>query len=182
VGAGRLAHCERTAALCRDVAAGQPALGIDPERAALAGLVHDWGRGEGDGPALVAYAERAGIAVSDAARREPLALLHAPVGAHALRARGLGDEDVLRAVAYHTVGRPGMTRLEMLVYTADFCEPGRGHEGAAGVRAALSADLIAAARQATAHTLRHLLERGRAIELGSVETWNDLVMRGAVAG
>jgi predicted HD superfamily hydrolase involved in NAD metabolism len=171
----RLAHCERTAALCRAVAQGQPALGLDPEEAALAGLVHDWGRGEGDAEAMLAAAERLGVPVGRAARRRPLSLLHAPVGSASLRAAGLESERVLRAVALHTAGGAGMGNLELLVYTADYCEPGRTHATAAAVRACLMRDLRAAARLATRYTIEHLLERGDMVEAAAVELWNDLL-------
>ena len=178
VDAGRLAHCERTSALCRAVAVAHPQWGIDPDRAALAGLVHDWGRGEGGGPALLDAALQYGIEVSEAARRSPVALLHAPVGARRLREAGLADEGILAAVAYHTVGRAGMDRLALLVYTADFCEPGRTHAGAAAVRDLLSDDLVSAARLATRCTVGHLLKRGSPVEAGAIALWNDLVTRG----
>lgn len=178
----RLAHCERTALLCREAAAAHPAWGVDPERAALAGLLHDWGRGEGTAEAMLAAAARYGVPVSPAARRRPVALLHAPVGAASLRAAGLVDEEVLTAVALHTVGAAGMGALSLLVYTADFCEPGRTHPGACEVRAVLAADLRAAARLATRYTLEHLLAGGEMVEAGAVALWNDLVRLGEVDG
>lgn len=175
MGPERLAHCERTAALCRAVAEAQPELGVDPDTAALAGLVHDWGRGEGDDGAMLRAAARLGVAVGRAARRRPVALLHAPVGAEGLRRAGLESGEVLRAVALHTAGAAGMGNLELLVYTADYCEPGRTHPGAADVRALLDRDLRAAARLATRQTIEHLMARGDMVERSAIDLWNDLV-------
>ncbi len=173
----RLAHCERTAALCRAVAERQADLGLDPDDAALAGLLHDWGRGEGDADAMLAAAGRLGVPVGRAAERRPVALLHAPVGAASLRQAGLRSEAILRAVALHTAGGPGMGTLELLVYTADYCEPGRGHAHAGEVRAVLTGgdDLRGAARLATRYTVEHLLDRGDMVEPSAVELWNDLL-------
>lgn len=164
--------------MCRMAALAHAEWGVDPDRAALAGLVHDWGRGEGDGATLLDVALRDGIEVSEAARRSPLALLHAPVGAACLRRAGLGDEGILAAVAHHTVGRAGMDGLALLVYTADFCEPGRTHLGAPEVRGLLTQDLVAAARLATRYTVEHLMARGSPVEPGAIALWNDLVTRG----
>ena len=163
--------------MCRAVAERRPGLGIDPATAALAGLVHDWGRGEGGADAMLAAAARLGVEVSSAARRAPVALLHAPVGAKSLCAHGLTDPGLLRAVANHTVGEAGMGPLELLVYTADFCEPGRTHPGAAEVRALLERDLVGAARLATRCTIEHLLRQGTLVEPGALALWNDLVTR-----
>ena len=33
--------------------------------------------------------------------------------------------DILNAIRYHTTGRPNMSRLEKMVYIADYIEPGR---------------------------------------------------------
>lgn len=171
----RLAHCERTADLCRLVAEGQPELGVAPADAALAGLVHDWGRGEGGDEAMLRAAARFGVAVDRAARRRPVSLLHAPVGAAALRQNGLDSEAILRAVCLHTVGAAGMSNLELLVYTADYSEPGRTHPYAREVRGLLTRDLRSAARLAVRRTVEHLLARGEMVERGAVDLWNDLV-------
>ena len=46
--------------------------------------------------------------------------LHAPVGALvAQRDFGVFDEEILKAIRYHTVAHPNMTQLEMIVFLAD---------------------------------------------------------------
>lgn len=35
------------------------------------------------------------------------------------------DDDVLNAIRYHTTGRPDMSRLEKIIYIADYIEPNR---------------------------------------------------------
>jgi predicted HD superfamily hydrolase involved in NAD metabolism len=54
---------------------------------------------------------------------------------------GVEDEDVLNAVRYHTTGRAGMSRLEMIVFLADTLEPGRTYEEADELRALAFEDL-----------------------------------------
>ncbi len=54
------------------------------------------------------------------------ALMHSLVGAYlAAEEYGEQDPDVLRAIACHTTGKVGMTRLDMVVYLADKIEPTR---------------------------------------------------------
>lgn len=51
-------------------------------------------------------------------------LLHAKVGAfYAMHKYKINDKAIIRAILYHTTGRPEMTLLEKIIYVADFIEP-----------------------------------------------------------
>lgn len=53
-------------------------------------------------------------------------LLHAKLGAYLAKAKyRVGDTEILSAIACHTTGKPDMTRLEQILYIADYIEPGR---------------------------------------------------------
>lgn len=53
-------------------------------------------------------------------------VLHAFAGAaEAKRQYPRLDSDILNAIAFHTTGRPGMSRLEKIIYCADYIEPNR---------------------------------------------------------
>ena len=53
-------------------------------------------------------------------------LLHSAAGAAIAAVEfGVTDEDVLNAIRYHTTGRAEMSRLEKIIYLADFIEPNR---------------------------------------------------------
>ena len=53
-------------------------------------------------------------------------LCHGPLGAEvARREYGVTDEEVLNAIRYHTTGRPEMTKLEQIIFIADYIEPQR---------------------------------------------------------
>ncbi|MDE6601881.1 MAG: bis(5'-nucleosyl)-tetraphosphatase (symmetrical) YqeK [Lachnospiraceae bacterium] len=97
----------------------------DMEKAMKAGLLHDCAKSM-HGSELVAICEKAYLNVTAVERSNPTALLHAKVGAYlAERKYGVTDEDILNAIRYHTTGRPNMSRLEKMVYIADYIEPGR---------------------------------------------------------
>lgn len=175
---GRVAHCLRTAGLAQLLA---PTWLVDPDKARLAGLLHDWGRGL-SAAELLAEAARRHLPISAAARLRPVALLHAPVGAALLAEKGMEDLEILRAVALHTVGAAGMSRLEALVFVADYAEPGRTHPQATIVRRLARTDPAEAVRQATAATLRFLIESGEPVEGAMLDLWNDLRIRALEEG
>jgi predicted HD superfamily hydrolase involved in NAD metabolism len=98
--------------------------GVDPERARLAGLLHDLARLYSP-ERLIAECEARGIEIDEAARRHPT-LLHAPLGAALARELfGVHDAEVLSAIEKHTIGADEMSPLDRVVYLADSLEPGR---------------------------------------------------------
>jgi predicted HD superfamily hydrolase involved in NAD metabolism len=116
---GLLDHCVRTSQTARALALNA---GVDPERAALAGLLHDVARAYSD-QELLAAAVRYDLPVDEVEHRAPI-LLHGPVGAAWVRRElGLVDEEVLAAIAWHTTGRAAMSALEKVVFLADKVEP-----------------------------------------------------------
>lgn len=86
-------------------------------------------------------------------------LWHAPVGAYLVKLEvGIGDEEILDAIRYHTTGRVDMTLLEKVVYLADYIEPGRKFPGVDEVRELAKTNLDRAVCQALENTI-HFLER-----------------------
>lgn len=53
-------------------------------------------------------------------------LLHSKAGAVLARNKyGINDDDVLSAITFHTTGKPNMTLLEKIIFSADYIEPSR---------------------------------------------------------
>jgi HD superfamily phosphohydrolase YqeK len=95
--------------------------GEDPKKAEIAALFHD-------------YAKDKRLADND--------VLHGSLAADAIRGEyGIEDEDILNAVRYHTTGRRGMSRLELIVFLADTLEPARDYPGVEALRAITERDL-----------------------------------------
>ena len=109
-----LAHAERTAEVARRLAV---AHGEDPDRAELAGLVHDVADRYSDRE-LLGLAGHYGIPVTLTEARVPR-LLHARVGAELLREAGVRDEELLDAVREHITGGPRMSLLAKITFVAD---------------------------------------------------------------
>lgn len=99
--------------------------GENMENAMTAGLLHDCAKSK-HGSELVAICEKAHLNVSAVERSNPTSLLHAKAGAYLAEHKyGVEEMDILNAIRYHTTGRPDMSRLEKILYIADYIEPGR---------------------------------------------------------
>ena len=129
--------------------------GEDIEKARVAALLHDCARCLDSQEMRRLVGEKAG----DNALR---ALMHAPAGAELARQKyGVRDEAVLSAIRWHTTGHEGMTRLEKIVYLADFIEPNRpDYPGLSELRSEAFRDLDRAVRMAAESTMRYVRARG----------------------
>ena len=60
-------------------------------------------------------------------QRDNPELLHAKAGSILARDKYKtgDDEEILGSICWHTTGRPGMTLLEEIIFTADYIEPNR---------------------------------------------------------
>lgn len=151
--------------------------GEDPDRARRAGLLHDLAK-EMPGPALARYVRAHRVPVPGAAeilRRKAHALLHAHVSAHrAAREWGEKDRGVLSAVARHTLGHPRLSRLDQILYVADFSSPDRPYGAARAVRRLARRDLRAALRETVRRKIEHVVFVGRFLHPETVRLWNAL--------
>lgn len=98
--------------------------GEDPEKARLAGLLHDCAKHLSGEKALEMCAKY-DLPVNNIEKNNPF-LLHGKVGALIAQKKfNVDDEDILNAITYHTTGRPGMSLLEKIIYVSDYIEPNR---------------------------------------------------------
>ncbi|MDO4522853.1 MAG: bis(5'-nucleosyl)-tetraphosphatase (symmetrical) YqeK [Eubacteriales bacterium] len=96
----------------------------DMEKAQVAGVLHDCAKCMPDAKKLK-ICKKHGIEISELEASSPY-LLHGKVGAFLAKEKyGIEDEDILNAITYHTTGRPDMSKLEKIVYIADYMEPHR---------------------------------------------------------
>lgn len=98
--------------------------GYNEDKAILGGVLHDCARYLSN-DALLQECDLRHISITEIERSCPV-LLHAKVGALFARIKyGVEDEEVINAITYHTTGRPKMTLLEKIIFTADYIEPYR---------------------------------------------------------
>ena len=162
-----LEHCRRVSVQARQMA---ERFGADEEQAALAGLCHDCAKM----PGALETALQCGIEL-DEYERGNRELPHAKLGAYiAEHIFGIGEEEILDSIRYHTVGRADMTVLDKIIYLADCIEPARDYPGVEAVRDAAERDLDKAVRLQVINTLAYLLRRERIIHPNSVALYNAL--------
>ncbi|MEQ0487490.1 bis(5'-nucleosyl)-tetraphosphatase (symmetrical) YqeK [Anaerococcus murdochii] len=105
--------------------------GLDPKKAYLAGLIHDCAKYNEE-----AYIKKYNIDFSIypvSSIKDPV--LHSFLGAEvAKKVYNIYDRDVLKAIEYHTTGRPDMSDLEKIIFIADAIEPARDFEGIDKIR------------------------------------------------
>lgn len=98
--------------------------GVSHRDALVAGLLHDCAKNIPE-EKLWEQCISLNIPLSEGEKRIP-ELLHAAYGAYLAKEEyGIQQEDILLAIRNHTLGRPGMTSLEQIVYLADYLEPER---------------------------------------------------------
>ena len=130
VGGARLRDCVSVAERMWSIA---PATGVDPEKAAIAGFLHDMCKSMPQ-EEMLAAAESYGIPINEVQRKRPT-LLHGLVAAEEARHQlGIHDDAVHEAIAWHVTGKPDIGPLALSLYYADFSEPLRTHEEAAQAR------------------------------------------------
>ena len=96
-------------------------------QAMYAGLLHDCAKCLSN-KKLISICEKNDLPISETELQNPAALLHAKVGSFLAKEKyEIEDDDILNAIRYHTTGRPDMSKLEKILYIADYIEPGRKH-------------------------------------------------------
>ncbi len=150
--------------------------GCDAEKAAKAALLHDCAKPL-DAEILINLCLQNNIPVSEEEKRDKLtagSLLHSKAGS--VLARNIyyiEDEDILSAIYYHTVGRPEMTLLEKIIFTADFIEPSRTQPSdppLEAIRQAAFENIDLAVFYTADSTVKYLTEKGCFIDPATVKT------------
>ncbi len=146
--------------------------GENPEKALLAGLLHDCAKCMSN-EKKIAVCEKNKIAITEIERKNPF-LLHAKAGCYLAKKQfHIHDTDVLNAILYHTTGRPRMSLLEKIIYIADYIEPGRKHApNLSEVRKMAFQDLDAALLQILSDILGYLKSSNVPIDPMTQETYD----------
>lgn len=113
--------------------------GEDPEKAAVAGILHDSTKNLSYEEQLI-LCDKYGIILDNAQRENPK-LLHAITGAALAKDRFGVSEEISQAIRWHTTGKPDMTTLEKIIYLADYIEPTRDFDGVEQLRELAYEDL-----------------------------------------
>lgn len=152
--------------------------GADEAKARTAGILHDILKDADSGAQLQIFRDFA-ILLDNVEEQAPK-LWHAHAGAvfieHIL---GIRDADILAAVRYHTTARAGMSRLEKVLYIADFTSADRDYPDVGEMRRQADESLEAAMEYALAYSIGELLEKRQAVHPDTLAAYNEVVMHKA---
>lgn len=137
--------------------------GCDPDKAYLAGLLHDCAKDLGR-QRSAELCKKYSVELDRVLKTQP-DLIHSFLGAVlAQKEYGVNDEDIINAIRYHTTGRPDMSVLEKIIYLADFFEPSRkSFDGMERIRSLAYEDTDAAMDFSLNHTIDYNSKKNRLI-------------------
>lgn len=167
----RYAHAKRVSDVAESLAVQH---GADPDKAKLAGIIHDCAR-DFSSSALLQKARKFDILVDTVEQLVPV-LLHGPVGAVIAELEfGISDPEVLSAVRFHTTGKENMSILEKIIYLADYIEPGRAFSGVEDVRHLAYINLDKGLLKAFDASIAHMVHTGGFIHILTIQSRNWLL-------
>ena len=141
--------------------------GADVEKARVAALLHDCTK-KLDMPAQLALCGQYGIAL-DELEQKALKLLHSKTGAAIARDVFGVDDEVYSAIWYHTTGHANMTKLEKIIYLADYIEPSRDFPGVDTLRKVCYEDLDKGLLLGLEMTIEEMTAMGNPVHRATVE-------------
>lgn len=148
----------------------------DVRKAEIAGLLHDCAKHIGEQDAFLMlrrYGEE-----PDEIQKASFQLLHGLLGYYIAKEQyGVNDEEILRAIYWHTTGKAGMNLLEKIIFVADYIEPGRVFDGLDEIRKTAYSDLDLCVQLCADSTIRYVLSKGWLLHPLTIETRNDMIMK-----
>lgn len=145
--------------------------GADPEKARLAGLMHDVMKNADSAEHFLYMNDISAVEFNNPK------VWHQISGEGFLRAEGIvADEEILGAVRWHTTGRAGMTLLEKIIYVADFISADRKYDDVDVVRKLADTSLEHAILYTSRYTVNKLASGDMLIHPATVECYNDMLL------
>ena len=150
--------------------------GADPNAARIAALLHDYAKNYSK-EELWELVEHYQLEV-DPIMQHAYQLLHGKVAAAIAKDRfHITDQEILMAIESHTTGRPDMTKLEQIIYLADFIEPGRSYPAVHELRKIAEEDLERAVFKALNNTMIYVLRTKKLLHPSTLECRNKMLIR-----
>ena len=149
--------------------------GADETQSRIAALLHDCTK-KLDMDQQLALCAQYHIQLDDL-EQHALKLLHAKTGAAIARDVFGVDDAVYRAIYWHTTGHPNMTKLEKIIYLADYIEPSRDFPGVEDLRRAVHADLDRGLLKALDDSIRDMQQWGNPVHHNTLDA-RDYLLRG----
>jgi len=149
--------------------------GADENSAEIAALLHDYAKNDSR-QTLNRFIQENNIQL-DPVLQHAHQLVHGKVAAiMAEKEFGITDQEILLAIESHTTGRPGMGKLEQIIYLADFIEPGRDYAAVHHLRKLAEEDLEKAVFTALNNTMIYVLRTKKLLHPSTLECRNQMLM------
>lgn len=150
--------------------------GADPEKAALAALLHDTAKELPREEMLQILNDNAIMAEN--AQNRPSPVWHGICAAILAQTQwGVEDEEVLSAIRCHTTGKPGMSLLDEIIFLADMTSAERDYPEVDYLRKLEKEDIHRAMREALEMNLHWLEESGKPVDEETRAALEDLRQR-----
>lgn len=144
--------------------------GADPEKAAMAAILHDSAKELPKSELLQIFADNAIIAENAPARPSPV--WHGIAAAILAQTQwGVSDPEILSAIRCHTTGKPDMSKLDKIIYLADMTSAERDWPGVEELRALQMENLDRALCDALKRSIDFVEEKGGTMDPESVAAY-----------
>jgi len=168
---GRFRHSLAVEQTARKMAA---RFGLDEEKAARAGLIHDVAKNMPIEEQMAAL-QADGFEMDEFFVMSP-SLYHGPAGAYIARTvLGEEDEDILDAIRYHTIPSREPRPLAKVLFIADMIEPDRSFPGVDTLRALARKDLDEAFLTAMVSPMIYELGRRHIVHPNTLIAYNRMI-------
>ena len=148
--------------------------GVDEDKAALAALLHDSAKEISKDEMRELMRQYPQYA--EGGEERPASVWHGICAAILARTQwGVEDEAILSAIACHTAGRAGMSKLDKVVYLADMTSKERDWPGVGKLRKLEMKDLDAAMLAALKQTNDFVLSQGKPLDPQSAAAYEDIL-------
>lgn len=146
----------------------------DTEKAYLAGLLHDITKNDSRDFHLN-YFKEFDIILTDV-EKESERLWHAMTAALFVEKElGITDSEIISAIRYHTTAKSDMTKLEKIIFVADFTSADRNYKDVSVMRKLADKSLEEAMIYALSYTINKLIENKQLIHPDALSAYNYLL-------
>lgn len=150
--------------------------GADIEKASLSALLHDYAKEMND-------KKTADVVINHGLELELLkfgsSIWHGPVGAVLVKEDfEIVNQEILDAIAFHTVGHPEMGEIAKIIYVADYIEDGRDFDGVEEARMYADESLNKGVQYESKKTLLYLIQKDKPVYPQAIETYNKFIDEG----
>lgn len=169
----RYNHCINVANAAVDLAIKYD---VDVNKAQTAGLIHDITK-------EMPFEEQKKLINNFNFKLNPIEevapkLWHAISGAiYAEYVLNIKDKDIIKAIKYHTTAEKNMTKLEKIIYIADFISEERDYPGVQELRRLAYIDLDLCVLEGLKFSLTDLAKRNLLIHQNTFEAYNQMLLK-----